>query len=296
MSEPTTYKSMKTTRSLYIPVFLLLSLLFACGRSADTYEATESADYASKEMDAAAPAMEGKSSLVRSDAQADAPAPRFSEKLIRNGQMGMEVKSYSEAMQHIRKLVTAQRAYISSEDESRTDFRLGNTITIRVLSGSYDSLVSQLEKQAMRVDYKRVSIEDITAQYYDIKTRLETRRKVEQRYVELLGKARNMEEILQVEQQLKQVREEIESAEGMIRLWNDQVAYSTLVLEVYQTLDYSYQPPSKPGFWNRLFKGILEGWDILQNLVVGIVTLWPVFLLVFVLVWLFYKWRRRRSA
>src|SRR5690606_18336536 len=84
-------------------------------------------------------------------------------------------------------------------------------------------------------DYIKVNAQDVTEEYYDLETRLKTKKEVEARYIEILkSKAKTVEEILIAEDKIRYLREEIEAVEGRLRLLKNKVGLSTIQIEIYQ--------------------------------------------------------------
>lgn len=82
-----------------------------------------------------------------------------------------------------------------------------------------------------------MSSEDITDNYYDTKTRLETKRKSLERYYELLGDADTIEEIVFLQSTIDSITLEIESFEGRLKLWNSLVNMATIDIYIRQYND-----------------------------------------------------------
>ena len=120
---------------------------------------------------------------------------------------------------------------------------------------------------------------DITEQYYDVKTRLENERQVEKRYLELLGQARTVKDILDIEEKLGQIRQEIESKEGRLRYLDDRISYSTLDVWIYQKKDRKYEPERREGFGQRLKKSLHKGWLGFVDFVLFFLRLWPLWII-----------------
>ncbi|MGZ5244890.1 MAG: DUF4349 domain-containing protein [Bacteroidia bacterium] len=211
------------------------------------------------------------------------PAPAPEKKLIKNGSLNMQVEDYAKTRPRINQLIAQHKGYIGSENETNSGNSLQNHITIRVPFNEFDGLVNNLEKEAKFVESKSVNVQDVTAQFVDIEGRLKTRREVEARYMEFLKKAKNIDETLKIEEQIRQLREEIESAEGQLKLMRDQVMYSTLELTVYQHLPYKVSPATETGFFAKLGEAFKSGWRIMLDLIVGLAYLWPFLIVGFVL-------------
>ncbi|MCO6487434.1 MAG: DUF4349 domain-containing protein [Phaeodactylibacter sp.] len=225
------------------------------------------------------------------DQAGEQPQPAAPEKkVIRTANMRMEVKDYPEALASIKELVADFKGELTGENEQQYGGRLENTLVIRVLPRQFDSLLLAFEQLASHVDFKSINAEDVTRQYIDLETRLASKRAVVERYRELLKQAKNVEEILAVEENLRKVVEEIESIEGQLQYMSRQVDYSTINLTIYEE---GSQLSTTRSFWSRIGEGFENGWKLLQSLAVGLVTLWPVVLILALLAAWFLRRRRR---
>jgi hypothetical protein len=130
--------------------------------------------------------------------------------LIKKASLRFEVKDYLKARKRIGEIVEQTNAYISSERETKTDYQLSNQIQIRVLASGFGTLIDSLTGQAKNLDEKNITAEDVTEEFVDVRARLNANREVEKRYLEILQKAKNVKEILEVEQKLGEIREQIE--------------------------------------------------------------------------------------
>ena len=142
----------------------------------------------------------------------------------------------------------------------------------------------------------------MTEEYVDITTRLKTKKEVRDRYVDILrSKAKTVKEVLMAEEQIRHVQEEIEAKEGRLRYLRDRVNMSTINLEIYQEIEYQPEPNVYvKSFWAKLKDGFSYGWNLLQGIVLSIVSIWPLVIL-FGLFWWCRKWlwnriRRNQKA
>ncbi len=164
---------------------------------------------------------------------------------------------------------------------------------IRVVPQRFDSLLLELEQLAAHVDLRSVNSEDVTRQYIDLETRLASKRAVVERYRELLKQARNVQEVLAVEENLRKVIEEIESVEGQLRYLSRQVDLSTVNLTIYEK---GSRLSTGRSFWSRIGEGFEDGWKLLKEMAIGMVSIWPVLLVLAVfLIWLVRRQRKPRA-
>lgn len=273
---------MKT--KFWIILSLLAALSLAC-RGSHESSPDGAYDYSSRNE-----AQMAKETYAQDEGQPEGLTPE--KKVIRTANMRMEVKDYQEALAAVKNLIAEYEGELTSENEQQYSGRLENTLVIRVFPQRFDSLLLEFEQLAVQVDFKSVNAEDVTRQYIDLETRLASKRAVVERYRELLKQAKNVEEVLAVEENLRKVVEEIESIEGQLKYLSRQVDHSTINLTIYEK-----GSPLATGrsFWGRIGEGFTDGWALLKDLAVGVVTIWPIVLILALLIVWFLRRRRRRK-
>lgn len=105
-----------------------------------------------------------------------------------------------------------------------------STITIRVPAPRFEEAVSKIEHMG-KVLARQLQALDVGEEYRDLGLRLKTLEAVRSRLEQLLARATNVKEALEVEQQLGRVLQEIELLKGKLRSLDDRIAYSTLTLD-----------------------------------------------------------------
>jgi hypothetical protein len=270
---------MKMTLRTLIPLFVLAFSAMACdGRSGSS-----DYSYASEK----AQAFPDQTTEARSGGGSGEAVPE--KKVIRTARLRMEVADYEEAIRKAKQIITAFEAEITSEEERQYGQQLENQLVIRLAPSRLDSLLNALEGLALHIDSRSVNAEDVTRQYVDLETRLASKRAVIARYQELLAEARNVNDVLAVENNLRQVIEEVESMEAQFRYLKQQVDRSTIYLTLYET---SSAGIAQRSFGSKIAMAFADGWGLLKNLVLGAITAWPVLILLALLIW---WWRRRRA-
>jgi hypothetical protein len=97
---------------------------------------------------------------------------------------------------------------------------------------------------------------------------------------ELLAKATGkLEEVLKVEQQIQQVRGQIEQLQAKKRLWDNQVAFSTLIVDYRIAEIYHAEAPVVQTFGQRASQALSDSWetftDALASLAIGALFVLP---------------------
>ena len=247
--------------------------------NAETGSATE--DYR-----AASPGAEEAPSKAN-DNQAE---PQFEQKIIKNANLRFQVADYPKSLNAIQGLLKSYGAFLVSSNEMRVDNSLENNLVIRVPSKNLDALVNKLAEHSIYLDYKNITSEDVSTEFVDISARIKAKKAVEERYLELLKQAKTVKEIIEVENQLRQIREEIESTQARINYINQQTSYSTINLQIYEN---SARQTGDQNFFVRILNALRNGWHLLLSFVVGLLYIWPFVLLLIVAILLFRKFIRK---
>ena len=275
-------------------------LLFSCNNSPQTEsDSSTNKEVAQEATEQVMGEPESAAGLVSSEASSDRSKPEdktkadlttTSPKLIKNGYLTIEVKDYKESRKKIKDLVTKNGGYLGNESESNETYRITNELTIRIPAKTFDQMMEGLMAEGLKTDSKRIEVQDVGEEYADLTARIEAKKAVEKRYLEILNKANKISDILEIEEKLRVIREETEAAQGRIKYLESQVSYSTIHLSFYKTLDAHYTPPSGPGFFSRIWKGFVKGWENVLNFIIGLAYLWPLWLLI-AIIWIWIKKR-----
>jgi hypothetical protein len=213
-------------------------------------------------------------------------------KIIYTADVKMQVDKLADASQKLKVLVAENKGYLASDNQSQNDYDLSRTFTIRVPAPAFDTLLNQLVTAGVFLDYKNVRAEDVTSQYVDVATRLKNKQALEQQYLAILKQATRVTDILEVQTQLSQVREDIDAQMAQLKLLQDQVSYSTINMELYQRLEFKARP--KESFLSQLAEAFTNGFVNFKYFLINTVSLWPFAILVLGVVF-FVKWWRKRK-
>lgn len=227
------------------------------------------------------------------DMQMEMAAPERKEatesverKLIKQGRVEFETDKLQDTRERILAAAAKYEAYISSDQENKWGERINHTVVIRVPAKNFDQLLAEATQGVRKFDMKEITVTDVTEEFLDVNARLNTKKELELRYLELLKQARTVSEMLEIERELGNIRADIESMQGRLNYLQDQVSLSTLTITYYETVS------DQDAFGRRVGEGLGKGWDNLKDFMVGLVNIWPFILLIFAALVL---WRRRRK-
>jgi uncharacterized protein DUF4349 len=285
---------MKKPSFLFLAIFLLTAL--SCqnasnkGGTEGNFSMAEEND-AMPPQEAAPPPFENPTQPTGGQTENATPIPR---QIIKTAEYRIQVKNVEASSRNINALAEEFGGFVSATELTNSSYEITNAITIRVPSGQFDSLLNAIGGEAVFTKYRRISSEDVTAEFVDIEIRLKTKKEVRDRYNEILRtKAKTVEDVLKAEEQIRVIQEEIEAKEGRLRFLKNQVGMSTVHLEIYQEIEYRTEPTVyKKSFGSKLLNSMENGWELIQALVLGLFSIWPLVLIGGLIVW---KWGWVRS-
>ncbi len=214
--------------------------------------------------------------------QPPAIKPDWDKKIIKTASLNVEVKDYNTFYSSLREKIKGLGGYIAQEEQSQSDYKIENSLTIKVPVDQFDNAVLQLTSNTEKINQKKITSQDVTTEVIDTKSRMEAKKQVRIRYIDLLKQAKNMEEILSVQSEINGIQEEIESAAGRIEYLGHSSTFSTINLTYYQVLNSSAKVTDNPSFGTKVSSAFITGWSWVGDLFVGLVSIWPLFLLAFV--------------
>ena len=205
----------------------------------------------------------------------------WDKKIIKTALLNLEVKDYTGYYSSLREKIKNLGGYIAQEEQRQSAYKIENTLVIKVPVEQFDNALVQLTDKAEKLNEKKITSQDVSAEYIDTRSRMESKKQVRQQYIELLKQAKNMEDILNVQSEINSIQEEIEAAAGRVEFLGHSSAYSSINLTYYQVLNSSASDNDKPSFGTRISAAFKTGWEWITSLFVGLVSVWPLCLVTF---------------
>ena len=208
-------------------------------------------------------------------------------KMIWTSHLKFQVKNVDESTKVVQDLCSKYDGFVSNMDLSSNSYQLSNQIEIRIANDNFEKLIGAFKNEATYVDELQIHSEDVTEEFVDIESRLNTKRDVRDRYIAVLrDKAGSVEDIIAAEEAIRVITEEIEVIEGRLRFLKDQVNYSTITLTIYQKVEFSEKPSVyEKSYGSELTDGLSNGWSVVTGLIIVLANLWPLILLLILGLW-----------
>ena len=298
------WKKRRTWTLAMTLVFLAVLSLSACGSKLSNPAATAettAAGYAMDVREAAitmAPAGEDLNGLKAESGSGLSPSPDIGSsgeagrKLIRDVSMNVEARDFDGVLSQITDKVGELGGYVESSDVSGVSVNsYGGSqqryadIRARIPADRLDRFVETVES-AGNVTSKQEQVTDVTLQYSDAESRKKSLEIEQERLWALLEKADSLDAVVALEARLSEIRYELESYTSQLRLYDNQVDYSTVSIYMREVKDLTPTAPDSIG--TRIQKGFNRSLNNLgeagTDLIVWIASNSPILLVLAVII------------
>ena len=284
-------------KSPIIMLLVLLSFTLSCSRAGNQAPPTTTSKPVSGEHSEAVakdPAMSTASGfdaekVSLSDAvKAETTAEAADRKIIRNADITIEVASTSEAQHRVTSIAEAYGGFVvTSEAKQResvdpaqraTDFKL----VVRVPANQFGVALDEIKKLATNVPEEKATGQDVTEEFIDLEARIKTQKALEAQFLGIMRQAYKVEDALEVQRQIAEVRTEIERLEGRKRFIENRSSLATITVNIQAPKPVLVTTTT--GFGHNLREAISESVEMASGLLLFfvrfLIVMLPVFLFV----------------
>jgi hypothetical protein len=153
-------------------------------------------------------------------------------KITQTASMTLRVKDVGQAFQEVTRVADGAAGFVSSSSFSNQDDEQVASVTIRVPATRYQDVLSSLRGLATKVESEESQATDVTEEYTDLGSRLRNLQATEAQYLGFLERAKDISEVLLVQDRLNTVRADIETVQGRINLLDSLSDMSTITVHV----------------------------------------------------------------
>ncbi|MFN8254870.1 MAG: DUF4349 domain-containing protein [Bacteroidales bacterium] len=244
---------------------------------------------------------------------------RISKKFIKTADLSFKVKNVESITHKIESMtlklggfvqqsaivsnVVSEKDIAQSADSLMrvTEFYVNNQMIIRVPSIYFDSVLTEISKLYIYLNNRNVKTEDVSTTFLRNKLKAEKRAEYEKRIKRASDKGNpDLDDIVNAERTASDLADmAIDKKIDNYEL-QDRIDYSTITLNFYQANAISREmigntllSQFKPGFWTRAWEAIASGWDTILDLLIGLLYLWPLYIIAIAIYYLV-KYIRKR--
>jgi hypothetical protein len=221
--------------------------------------------------------------------------PGVDRKIIRTGQITLEVSDIAKSMENVATVATDLGGYVVSSNRYGNDDKSSGKVSIRIPANRFYEAFIKLRNLAIKVPNESTNSQDVTEEYADLKTRQRNLEATEAQFLSLLEKAKTVEEILKVQKEISTVRGQIEQVKGRIQYLDrtTDMSFIEVILQETKTV-------GKDG-WNPLdtFKtainGLIAFGKVLVDIIIWLLILCPIWIIIGLVVFFVRRHRRKKA-
>lgn len=237
------------TRKTLVVIFVLIIALAGCSKKSDEYgfaaagNTQFSGEISSRDMP-----IEGEKLFTEE-------APSIQETTIRkfttSSILQIRIDNLDGGVNKLNEIINRYDTYASSVNV----YENSRTYTLKVPMQNYKIFLEEIMKIGKTINFEETT-EDVTLRYYDLESRLNTKKELIKTYQSYLNKAKNIEEILSVESRIAELQAEIDDVGRQFRLLSNLIDYSTIRLELLGPISAVNYGKETTG---EKIKGLLNG-------------------------------------
>lgn len=267
--------------------FFIVMLPLACSNNASTVDAKESyegelSEMVLEEVVADNTFMAAKTSMPST----------YDQKVIKNSYLRFETEDLDKTYSKIIRFVKQNEGFIQNDNSNKSGNRMSRNLEIRIPTSNFQKTIDSISNYVSFFDTKRISARDVTEEFIDLEARLKAKQTLEKRYLELLSKANTVKEMLEIERELSNIREEIEAKQGRLKYLNDQVSLSTLSVEFYKITS---QTGVTVSYGSKMWKALKSGFNGLSIFFLGLLNIWPFIIIIIIGLFVIKRWINKKK-
>jgi hypothetical protein len=183
--------------------------------------------------------------------------PEIGPQVVQTSSMRLSIRRgrFDETVDEARSIAAGLGGFVvsSSASQGAGQELVQGRLALRIPARSYAEAMESLGALG-RVESRRENGQDVSQEFVDLRARTRQLQAVESQLLELLDRADTVGAALAVQRQLGQVQLELEQARGRLQYLDDQVAFSTISLDLHERV----LPVPKSG-GGRF--GIVDAWS-----------------------------------
>ncbi|OUL33489.1 DUF4349 domain-containing protein [Nostoc sp. 106C] len=227
-----------------------------------------------------------------------APVPQSRPQLIKKATITVIVNSVDQSIDAVSKIINNKQGDLIGLNErqpTRENTRHTASITLRIPQNQLDSTLDELAKLGT-VGNRNITAEDVSNQLVDFQARLTNLRRTEANLQKIMDRSGSVRDVLSVAQELSNVRQSIEQINAQLKNLQNQVAYSTITLNLEAAVSSS-SPQRGLGSqiqetWNNSSHSVGEFTVGLLKLAIWLMVYSPYFLVLAAAIYGLNRWRR----
>ena len=224
-------------------------------------------------------------SLKQAD-QSQSMAEAMDRKILRDADLTLEVGAPAEAQRKITSIAESLGGFVVTSESKLRQVGDGKqelevNLVVRVPATQFGAALDQIRSTGSRVIQEKITGQDVTEEFIDLEARIKTQKALESQFLEIMKQAHKVEDALEVQRQIAEVRTEIEKLEGRKRFLENRASLSTITVNL--------QSPTRivvntSGFGRNIREAVADSINVANEIVLFlirfVIVMIPILLLV----------------
>ncbi|NLL63219.1 MAG: DUF4349 domain-containing protein [Ruminococcaceae bacterium] len=179
----------------------------------------------------------------------------YDSMIIKTMGLTVETKKYDDFLKAVNKRIKELGGYVERSNEWAYESENRHyEMTIRIPAEKLDAFLNTVEGNATVIS-KSTDSTNVALTYIDTESRIKALRTEQETLLSLLAKARNLDEILTIQDRLTTVRADLESYEKILKTLDNDIDYATVSLDVTEV---KRESSTGTGFFTEIKEGFLD--------------------------------------
>lgn len=218
--------------------------------------------------------------------------PEIAPRIIKTGKATVELEkgTFQAGRDDVYSIIESYGGYVQTESVSRVEGHSSGTLVLRVPCDLFDQAFQELGElgEVLRLE---VASQDVTQEYVDLEGRLRHLEAEEQFYLEMIGQAATIQDMMSIREKLAAVQLDKEQSMGRKLYLENQTAYSIINLTLQE--EGGGVTVVGSGFWGRLGDAFVSFGRACREVAVGLAYALPYLVIVLALAFLIWRIGRR---
>jgi len=213
--------------------------------------------------------------------------------VIKSGEFNIVVKDVVGNAKKITQYAQRRGGWVVQSNIQELEELPIATVTVRVPVKNFDKMMSYIRGLAAEVNYEKSEGQDVTEEYVDLQSELRNLKATEKQFLEIMKKAKTIEEILRIQSEISKVRGEIENTKGRMLYLKRSAQMASITVNLALSEELLPVPPGekwRPGYVaQRAWKSVVAAWRNISYAIINFfvyAAIWlPIVVIFYVIIW-----------
>lgn len=274
---------------LTLTLLLLVIYLYRFGNGPVPYRIGTGTTYPGAGGELANVAMKYPGEPIMDSFQGVPPSDVEQRMVVQDTSLSMQVKDVSLVMADVEKLADGAGGYMVNRNVSKPEGAASGNITIRVPVEKREEVIAAIKALGIKTVSENVTGRDVTDQYVDNLSRIESLNKVKSKMEALLEQATEVQDLMNIQNQINNVQSQMDRLVGQQKYLEQTAKLTRMVISLSTdelALPYAPDTAWRPSVVLKMaVRSMVGAMRSLANAIIWLVVYIPVLLVGLLLIW-----------